>query len=106
MSYLVTVTFHLRNVSKADWEKVHKDLYLSLEKIRFSHTAEGETSKGEKCKVTLPESTVMGEFDGESAKAVSDAIGEQVRDVFKAKQLKSYILVTAGERGKWKWLPT
>jgi len=92
MSYLVTVTFDLHGVADKDWEQVYKEVYAALAKIGLSNTA----TTAEQTVVRLPQSTVMGEFQGESARTLRNRICWDVEAAFKDQKRKYTMLATVG----------
>jgi hypothetical protein len=96
MSCIVTVAFDIPGVSHRDHEELYKEVYEALKAVGLERTL--QVFKG---KVILPESTVLGYFDGRSSRAVRDDIRAKVKKVFTDLGLKSSILVTVGEDGAW-----
>ena len=97
MSYLVTVTFDLHEVPEEAWEEVYKAAYTALAKIGLTRIATSDN----KTAVRLPESTVMGELQGESAAGLRDKICSDLVVIFKAQNRKYTVFVTVG--GDWAW---
>ena len=93
MSYLVTVTFDLHGVAEKDWEQVYKEVYAALAKIGLSNTA----TTAEQTVVRLPQSTVMGEFEGESSKTLRNRICSDVEAAFRDQKRKYTMLATVGK---------
>lgn len=88
MSYLVFCTFDLKKVSSKDYQNAYDDLAkLGLKKVH----------KG----TVIPTTSVMGEFNGESAAAVRDEMLKRVRSAFSVRNFESEIFLTVG--GDWAW---
>lgn len=93
MSYLVYVTFDLKNASSSDYQNAYSDLSdLGLEKVV-------EADNGNN--VVIPTTSVMGEFTGKNKSSVRDNIRSSVKKAFKARNLKSEIFIIVG--GDWCW---
>jgi hypothetical protein len=90
MSCLVTVTFDLHDVPKENSEKVYQEVYAELSKIGLARTAAADNGGA----ASLPESTVMGKFPGESAEKVGDKVHSDVKEIFKATNRKCTATVT------------
>jgi hypothetical protein len=97
MNYLVTVAFDLRDVSASNRETIYKDVYAALATIGFFRTSRARDGTV----VTLPESTAMGQFRGPAAGNLVDQVGKSVLNTFKSMNLKSTILITAGDHWAW-----
>lgn len=93
MSYLVFVTFDLKNATSQNY----KDAYADLEKIGLKKIVVA----GSGSNVVIPTTSVMGEFNGSSAANVRDDIRQKVMNAFTARRFKSEILVIVG--GDWSW---
>jgi hypothetical protein len=93
MSYLVFCTFDLED---ADWED-YETAYADLEKIGLYKVVVSDQGND----VVVPTTSVIGQFDGQSAKDVRDHIRTRVRSAFKARHFKSEIFVVVG--GDWAW---
>ncbi|HEX8369796.1 MAG TPA: hypothetical protein VF604_14715, partial [Pyrinomonadaceae bacterium] len=72
MSYLVFVTFDLKNASSQNY----KDAYADLEKIGLKKIVVASNGN----KVVIPTTSVMGEFNGSSAANVRDDIRQKVKN--------------------------
>ncbi len=93
MSYLVFVTFDLKNASSQSYQDAYSDLdKLGLKKVQKN----GEVTS------VIPTTAAMGFFDGESASKVCEALRDKVRSAFVARKLKSEIFVVTG--GDWAWV--
>ena len=93
MSYLVFVTFDLKNASSQNYQDAYSDLdKLGLKRVQKS----GEVTS------VIPTTAAMGFFDGESASKVCAALRDRVRSAFVARKLKSEIFVVTG--GDWAWV--
>lgn len=93
MSYLVFVTFDLKNATSQNY----KDAYADLEKIGLKKIVVGGSGNN----VVIPTTSVMGEFNGSTAASVRDDIRQKVKTAFTARGFKSEILVIVG--GDWTW---
>jgi len=87
----------LHQVAEKDWEQVYKDVYTALAKIGLTNTATSDSGTV----VRLPESTVMGEIQGESARELRDKICSDVEAIFKAQKRKYTMLATVGDNWAW-----
>ena len=93
MSYLVTVTFGLKDEESSSYDSIHKTLYsLGLNKLLI-----GSSSK----KHNLPANTYAGEFEGENASKIRDDLASQIQSKFEEIGAKATIYVTVG--GNWSW---
>ncbi len=93
MSYYVFCTFDLKDASSDDYEGAYADLeQIGLTKVMAAN---------DKSKVVIPTTSVAGEFDGDSATNVRDAIRERVKKAFAARGFSSEIFVVVG--GNWAW---
>lgn len=93
MSYLVFVTFDLKNASSQNYQDAYSDLEkLGLKKVHKN----GEATS------VIPTTAAMGFFDGESASKVCEALRERIRAAFVARQFKSEIFLVTG--GDWAWV--
>jgi len=93
MSYLVVVTFDIKDGEAGDYETVYK----AFERVGLRRTLRAD--KGDT--VTLPTTTTAGEVDGDNAGAVRDDICERTQDVFRSNKLHGKIFVAVG--GNWAW---
>lgn len=94
MSYLVFVTFDLKNASAQDYQHAYADVKaLGLEKIHKN------TSGGND---VIPTTAAMGFFDGKDAGAVCTDIRDRVKKAFQARRFKSELFVVTG--GDWAWV--
>jgi hypothetical protein len=93
MSYLVFCTFDLKNASRQDYEAAYVDLKkLGLSKVVVSSKAS---------EVVIPTTSVLGEFNGESASKVRDELRDRIQAAFRTRKFKSEIFVVVG--GNWAW---
>ena len=93
MSYLVFVTFDLKNATSQDYANAYADLEkLSLKKVHKNSSGGNSV---------VPTTSVMGFFDGKSASSVCTYIRDRVQQAFTARKFKSEIFVVVG--GDWSW---
>ncbi len=92
MTYQVLCTFDLKAASSADY----KNAYSDLEKIGLSRV-----QVGSKREVVIPTTTVLGDFNGQSADSVRDYIREKVIAAFTARGFQSEIFIAVGKDGTW-----
>ena len=93
MSYMAFCTFDLKNASRQDYDNAYADLKkIGLERVRVADNGN---------KVVIPTTSVMGEFNGESAPAVRDYVRSQIKSAFQARGFTSEIFVLVG--GDWAW---
>jgi hypothetical protein len=93
MSYLVFCTFDLEDANWEDYETAYADLErIGLYKVVVSDQGND---------VVVPTTSVIGQFDGNSAKDVRDYIRTRVRSAFTARRFKSEVFVVVG--GNWAW---
>ncbi|MBV8969134.1 MAG: hypothetical protein JO331_08745 [Verrucomicrobia bacterium] len=97
MNYLVTVSFDLPDVPASDRAVIYGDVYAALATIGFLRTSQARDGTV----ITLPESTAMGQFTGSAAGNLVDQVGKLVLKTFKSMNLKSTVLITAGEHWAW-----
>lgn len=94
MSYLVFVTFDLKNASGQDYQNAYADLEkLGLKKIH-KNTKGGND--------VIPTTAAMGFFDGTGATKVCEDLRDRIRAVFSARDFKSEIFLVTG--GDWAWV--
>lgn len=93
MSYLVTVTFDLKNGTAAQYTSAGD----ALTALGFRKKVTGSTGKSH----DLPTTTYVGEFNGENAEKVRSDLAQQVNDSFTRKGLKASIFLAVG--GDWAW---
>lgn len=93
MSYVAFCTFDLKNANRQDYENA----YSSLRKIGLERVRVGSNGN----EVVIPTTSVMGEFNGESASAVRDYVRKKVKSAFKSRGFNSEIFVLVG--GDWAW---
>lgn len=87
MSYQVLCTFDLKNASSVEYQAAYND----LEKLGLRRVVQGQKSK-----VVIPTTTVIGNYNGTTAAAVRDHVRDQVTAAFKARFLRAEIFVTVG----------
>lgn len=93
MSYLVFVTFDLKNASSQNY----KDAYADLDKLGLKRVHKnGEITS------VIPTTAAMGFFEGTSAAKVCEALRDKVRAAFVARKFKSEIFMVTG--GDWAWV--
>lgn len=93
MSYLVFCTFDLKNASSQDYQNAYADLSkIGLEKVVIADNGN---------RVVIPTTSVIGQFNSESARKAADDVREKVKSVFSRRRFKSEIFVVAG--GDWAW---
>jgi hypothetical protein len=93
MSYLVFVTFDLKNASSADYQDAYADLSnLGLERV---------VAVGSGNDVVIPTTSVLGKYNGGTAAAVRDKVKVEVKDAFSGRGFDSEIFVIVG--GDWAW---
>jgi len=97
MNYLVTVSFDFPDVSASDRAAIYRDVYAALATIGFLRTSQARDGTV----ITLPESTAMGQFTGSAAGNLVDQVGKLVLKAFKSMNLKSTVLITAGQHWAW-----
>lgn len=93
MSYLVTVSYDLKNADSSTY-KVIDDL---LSDMGFSDSIVGSSGK----ELELPDNTYAGEFEGESVSKVRQDLCDLITEEFKEAGVKASIFVTVG--GNWAW---
>lgn len=93
MSYLVVVTFDIKEGDPDDYNVV----YEGLEKIGLKRKIKPDQGEA----LTLPTTTTAGKIDGASAAAVRDDICTKAKAVFTDNKLNGEIFVSVG--GDWAW---
>jgi hypothetical protein len=93
MSYLVFCTFDLQNANQQDYTNAYND----LEKIGLEKIVAG--NKGND--VVIPTTSVMGEFNGDTASSVRNEIRNQIKEAFTSRGFDSEIFIIVG--GDWAW---
>lgn len=93
MTYLVFVTYDLKNATAGDYQNAYADLEkLGLKRVHKS-SAGGD--------VVIPTTAVMGEFSGASAASVRSDIRSRVQANFTTRAFGSEIFVVVGD--DWAW---
>ncbi len=94
MSYLVFVTFDLKNASSEDYKNAYADLdKLGLKRVHKNGRGGNDV---------IPTTAVMGFFDGTGASKVCEDIRDRVLAAFDARKFKSEIFLVSG--GDWAWV--
>ncbi len=93
MSYLVFCTFDLKNASSKDYENAYSDL-KSLGLYKVIKSDQGSD-------VVIPTTSVMGEFNGNSASSVRNDLRDKIQSAFQRRGLRSEIFVVVGD--DWAW---
>lgn len=93
MSFLVTVSFDLKNASAQDYQNVDQE----FSKIGLSRTIEGSTGKNH----SLPDNTYSGEFEGSSVGKVRNDLADRVSEALRNAGVKSQVYIVVG--GSWAW---
>jgi hypothetical protein len=97
MSFLVTVTFDLRNAHPSKYRKVHGD----LAKIDLSKFVSGKKHIDKK----LPANTFVAEFaeefEDDSSKETVAYIKKNILKIFEKRKVKGRYFVAVGR--KWAW---
>ncbi|MFA6959224.1 MAG: hypothetical protein WC205_00555 [Opitutaceae bacterium] len=93
MSYLVTVTFDLKNAQSKDYDLVYK----SFAALGLSKEAKGSDGKT----YTLPNTTCLGEFTGASTSAVRDDLAKRTENAIAELGLTGEVFVVVGD--DWRW---
>ena len=94
MSYLVSVSFDIKDGKAEDYATV----YAALEKVGLTRTP---TSEGGQ-KITLPTTMVLGEFEANHSVFARLDIAAKCRKAFRDNKLKGEIFVAVGK--DWAWL--
>ena len=97
MSYLVTVAFDLNDVSDSDQETVYNEVHAALATMGFSRISRARDGTV----VKLPQFTAVRVLRGPTAGSLVEQISKSVVDAFRSRNLKSTILITAGEHWAW-----
>lgn len=93
MSYLVTVTFDLKNAQPKHYDLV----YSSFAALGLSKEVKASNGKT----YTLPNTTCSGEFSGTSAAAVRDDFAKRTQNAIAELGLSGEVFVVVG--GDWGW---
>jgi hypothetical protein len=93
MSYLVTVSFDLKNAKTEDYGRVY-DAFKSLALHKQIKADNGVV-------VQLPTTTCVGYFDGVSASAVRDDLANRTQAAVEQLGLSGEVFVAVG--GDWSW---
>jgi len=98
MNFTALCTFDLTNASEEDYTKV----YEALEEIGLSRKVHG--TNGE---VNLPNTTVLGKFNGQTKAGVRDLVSEKIKNSFKDLNLKSKAFTMVSPSGNtWSQITT
>ena len=93
MSYLVTVTFDLKNAQSKDYDLVYKS-FAALGLSKEVKASNGNT-------YTLPNTTCLGAFNGTSAGSVRDDFAKRTQNAIAGLGLTGEVFVVVG--GDWGW---
>ena len=93
MSYLVFCTFDLKNATSQDYTNAYDD----LKAIGLKRVVTGSNYS----QVVIPTTAAMGEFNGNSATSVRDAVSQKVTTAFQRRGFKSEIFIIVGSNGTW-----
>jgi len=95
MSYLVLVTFDLKDASWDDYKAVYEELE-NIGLLKRLISSEGK-------EVLLPTTTVAGEFEGDSSVDVRNNIMNKCKRIFKYLKLHGEIFVEVGDNWSWSY---
>jgi hypothetical protein len=93
MSYLVTVTFDLKNQDSTTYSEVDE----ALSSIGLSKKIKGSTGQYH----DLPANTYIGEFEGDNRGKVRADVSDQVQSALKSCDAKATAFIAVG--GNWAW---
>ena len=94
MSYLVSVSFDIKDGKAEDYATV----YAALEKVGLTRTPTSEDGR----KINLPTTMVLGEFEATDNVSARLGIAAKCRKAFRDNKLKGEIFVAVGK--DWAWL--
>ncbi len=98
MSYFVTVTFDLHEVPLSHYPTVYK----ALGARGLDRQIKGESGS----LVTLPESTVAAEFNGDDAAEMADEIRDLVKRAFEECSVTGNTFISVGTQWAWRYVPS
>ncbi len=86
MSYAATVTLDVDNGDN----QAYQEIYTYLERFGLSRKVKGEKEH------TLPETTLYGIFEGQSAASIRDSVSAGVEKAFSSARVSGKFFVTIG----------
>ena len=94
MSYLVSVSFDIKNGTPHDYRMI----YEKLDKIGFKRSIMSSDNKLYNIPTTT---TVVGEFSGENCAKIRDDLSTKVKKIYETLGLKGEFILVVG--GDWAW---
>ena len=94
MSFLVVVSFDIKDASSKDYE----NLYNSFEKIGLKRSVKADDGKLYNVPTTT---TVVGEFTGQTSAKVRDDLRELVKTAYRINKLTGDFFINVGNNWTW-----
>lgn len=98
MNLAATVSFSVKNGKTEDYDTIYKE----LKKVGLSQFVKGVNEKNEDATSKLPETTVYGTYDRESAEVLREYVRKEVGKAYAvAKVSGEYFVAVGGSSTAW-----